>query len=1172
MSQRPLGLARPRLFFAAAALCLASISFSSPLTAQRGTATQPTRPAGDTAAARRGRGGVNNGGSPPESGPLMGARGGNASQDTTPGGRGGRGGAGGPYAAFKFREIGPAATSGRIIDVAVDPRNKSTWFVAAASGGVWKTENSGTTFTPVFENEPSYSIGTVVIDPHNSDVVWVGSGEGNAQRSVGYGDGVYKSVDGGRTWRNMGLHESEHIGRIVIDPRNSNVVYVAAQGPLSRAGGDRGLYKTTDGGETWTRVLSGAKWAGAADVAVDPRNPDNVLASLWQRERTNYGYIAGGPESGLFRSTDGGATWNKVGGALGGNSGDMGRIGLAISPKDPSVVYAIAEAGANGGGTFRSDNGGATWDKVGTHTTIGLYYTKLVADPTDVNRVYSMDVQTQVSDDGGKTFQNLGERSKHSDNHALWVDPTDDQHLLIGCDGGLFETFDHGATYKFFGNLPLGQFYRIDVDNATPFPNVYGGLQDNGSVGGPTRTRNSEGIINADWHVTAGGDGFSTRVDPEDPNTVYAESQNGGIERRDMATGYSVSIVPEPEPGEAASRWYWDSPMTISPFSHTRLYYASQRLWRSDDRGNTWKAISPDLSRQIDRNRLKLMDRVWPIDAVAKNTSSSNYGLIVAVAESPMKEGQLWIGTDDGRIAVSEDGGANWRKMDNFPGVPDTTYVSHITPSSHNANTVYASFDGHMSGDYKPYLLESTDLGHSWTSIAGNLPDRGTVYVVVDDPHDANMLYVGTEFGLYFSRDGGKQWTRLRNGLPTVMVRDIVVHKRDDMLVAGTFGRGIWVMDDLSTLRDATPQLLASNAAILPVKRAPLYVQQPARPGDRGTDLFEAANPPQGAVIYYYLRTATRTMAEQRQAAERAADRRGEDVYYPSWDSLRAEAREEPPEIVLTVTDPEGRVVRRLTGPAAQGINRVVWNLHYAGETPVTTGAAAGGRGGRGGGGGGARGFGGGGGGGGFGGRGGANGPMVAPGTYTVSMTRRVNGVDSPVGTPQKFEVYMLDANAAPRTPQIVAFEEQTAKLQRAVLGANAAAAEALQDVEALRTAIDESQVSDATLGSRARDLENKLVDLQEQLTGDNTLGRYQEPVPASLLQRLNGATGGVWSSTLEAPTTTQHHQYDIVAAAFPPILAQLHTLVDTDLANLEKAAEAAGVPWTPGRIPVWQP
>lgn len=1168
MSQRSIGLARPRQLAAAAALCFASIVYAAPASAQRGGrgTANPNRPAGDTAAARRGRGGVQNGGSPPESGPLMGGRGGAQGQDST-GGRGGRGG--GPYAGFRLREIGPAATSGRIIDIAVDPRDRNTWFIAAASGGVWKTTNAGTTFTPVFDNEPSYSIGTVVIDPHNSNVIWVGTGEGNAQRSVSYGDGVYKSVDGGRTWRNMGLHESEHIGRIVIDPRNSNVVYVAAQGPLSRAGGDRGLYKTTDGGQTWTRILAGTKWAGAADVAIDPRNPDNLLASLWQRERTNYGYIAGGPESGLFRSTDGGATWNRMAGPLGGASGDMGRIGLAVSPKNPSVVYAIAEAGNNGGGTFRSDDGGTSFQKVGTHSTIGLYYTKLVADPTDVDRVYSMDVATQVSDDGGKTFHALGERSKHSDNHALWVDPADDQHLLIGCDGGLFETFDHGATYKYFGNLPLGQFYRIDVDNSVPFAHVYGGLQDNGSVGGPIRTRDAEGITNADWRVTAGGDGFSTRVDPQDPNTVYAESQNGGLIRRDLATGNTVSIVPEPEPGEPPSRWYWDSPLTISPFSHTRIYYASQRLWRSDDRGNTWKAISPDLSRQIDRNRLKLMDRVWPIDAVAKNTSSSNYGLIVAVAESPLKEGQLWVGTDDGRIAVTEDGGANWRKIDVFPGVPETTYVSHITPSSHDPNTVFASFDGHMSGDYKPYLLESRDLGKTWTSIAGNLPERGTVYVVIDDPKDADMLYVGTEFGLYFTRDGGKQWTRLRGGLPTIMVRDLNIQKRDDILVAGTFGRGIWVLDDLASLRAVTPQVLASNATILPVERAPLYVQDTPRPGDRGTDFYAAPNPPQGATIYYYLRTATRTMREQRQAAERAAERRGEDVYYPSWDTLRAEAREEPPEIVLTITDPEGRVVRRLDGPVNQGINHVEWNLRYAGMTPVMTGggAANGGRGGRGGGGGGGGGF-----GGGFGGRGGSNGPLVAPGVYTVSMTRRVNGVDTPVGGSQKIDVYMLDTNVTPRTPAIVAFEEQTAKLQRAVLGANAAAAEALEDVQALRTAIDQSQVSDASLGTRARDLENKLVDLQEQLTGDNTARRYEEPVPTSLLQRLNSATGGVWSSTLEAPTTTQHHQYDIVAGAFPPILATLHTLIDTDLKNLESAAEAAGVPWTPGRLPIWQP
>lgn len=1129
------------------------------LSAQRGRggATPPARPDSTQGRAQRG------GGEQPDSSEAGG------------GGAGSRGGGGGPYAGLRFRQIGPASTSGRIADVAVDPRNKHVWFIATASGGVWKTTNSGTTWTPVFDNEASYSTGTVVIDPRSSSTIWVGTGEGNAQRSVSFGDGVYKSTDGGRTWQNMGLRESEHIGKIVVDPRNSDVVYVAAQGPLSRKGGDRGLFKTTDGGKTWTKVLQSGTWAGAADVVIDPRNPDVLVASMWQRERTNFGYVAGGPESGLYRSTDAGATWRKIPGALAGDA--MGRIGLAMSPKNPDVIYAITEAGGTGatggGGFFRSRDGGANWDRMSSHSSIGLYYTKIIADPTDVDRVYSMDVQTQVSDDAGRTFRAVGERGKHVDNHALWVDPDDADHLLIGCDGGLYETFDRGATYKFFPNLPLGQFYRVDADNATPFYHVYGGLQDNGSVGGPSRTRNSEGITNADWITTAGGDGFHSRVDPKDPSIVYAESQHGAMERRNLKTGEVMSIVPEAEPNEPALRWYWDSPLIISPFSNTRLYFASQRLFRSDDRGNTWKAVSPDLSKQIDRNRLKLMDRVWPIDAVAKNTSSSFYGEIVAVAESPLKENQLWIGTDDGRIAVSEDGGANWRRIDSFAGVPETTYVSRVTPSSHDPNTVFASFDGHMSGDYKPYLLKSTDLGKSWNSIAGNLPARGTVYVVIDDPKDPNMLYAGTEFGLYITRDGGQRWTRLRNGLPTIMVRDLEVQKRDDQLIVATFGRGIWILDDLAALRDLTPQVIAQNT-LLPVARTPLFVQAPARPdANRGSDFFAMPNPQVGASIYYYLKDASRTMRERRQAAERAAARRGEDVFYPAWDSLRAEDREEPAQVVLTIKDAQGQTVRTLAGPAAQGLNHVVWNLRYAAFPPITDAAAGSRGGGRAGGGGGGEGADSttGGGGGGRGGGGPPSGALVVPGIYQVSIARRFNGLDTPIGQPQRFEVYQLDSTATPRTQAIVAFHEQSARLQRAVLGANANVTELLSRAQDLRRAIDETPSADPKLSDEARRLSERIRDIQDMLVGDNTIARHQEPSPPSLMARLNAVTGQLWSSTLEAPTATQRRQYDIVASAFPPILEQMKA-ADGDLRRLEDQAEAAGVPWTPGRIPTWKP
>ncbi|MFQ6099222.1 MAG: glycosyl hydrolase, partial [Armatimonadota bacterium] len=458
-------------------------------------------------------------------------------------------------AGLRFRSIGPGVISGRISDIAVDPTHRSTWYVATASGGLWKTTNAGTSFSPIFDGEGSYSIGVVALDPKNSNVVWVGTGENNAQRSVSYGDGVYKSIDGGGTWKKMGLEQSEHIGKILVDPRNSDVVYVAAQGPVFSGGGDRGLYKTTDGGETWTKILDGGEWAGVSDVVMDPRDPDILIAAVWQRARRQWGYIAGGPESGLHRSTDGGETWVKSQRGL--PSEELGRIGLAISPVDPDVVYAIVEAANGKGGFYRSRSSGVSWQRMSDRSTIGLYYQEIFADPQDVDRVYVMDTRTWITEDGGKSFEVLGERNKHVDNHALWIDPEDTDHLIIGCDGGLYESFDRGATYDWFQNLPLGQFYRVEVDSTRPFYRVFGGTQDNSSVGGPSRTRTRRGGRNADWFLTQGGDGFYSRIDPSDPNTIYAESQYAGLTRFNLATGERVSIRPEPAPGEPPLVWHW---------------------------------------------------------------------------------------------------------------------------------------------------------------------------------------------------------------------------------------------------------------------------------------------------------------------------------------------------------------------------------------------------------------------------------------------------------------------------------------------------------------------------------------------------------------------------------------------------------------------------------------
>jgi photosystem II stability/assembly factor-like uncharacterized protein len=694
---------------------------------------------------------------------------------------------------FRFRSIGPAFTSGRIADLAVHP-NKRTWYAAAASGGVWKTENAGTTWTPIFDAQASYSIGAVVLDPKNPEIVWVGTGENNAQRSVSFGDGVYKSEDGGRTWKNMGLRQSEHIGKIVIDPRDSKVVYVAAQGPLWAEGGERGLYKTTDGGLTWTKILGGAKWAGVNEVELDPRNPDILVASTWQRHRHVWGYLAGGPESALHRSTDGGATWTKISGVPEGEA----RIGLARAPSDPDVLYAIVEAANDRGGVFRSDDNGVSWRRQGGFQTISLYYQRIFVDPKDADRVYAMDTYVMVSDDAGRTFTQLGEASKHVDNHVIWIDPDATDHYLVGCDGGLYESFDRGRSWRFFGNLPIPQFYKIDVSREAPFYHVYGGTQDNFSFGGPARTAHGNGIRNSDWFVTAGGDGFQSRVDPRDPNTIYAESQNGGLVRFDRRTGNAVRIAPEEEPGEEPARWYWDTPLVISPFANTRLYYASQRVYRSDDRGDSWTPISPDLSRNIPRTSMKMQGRLWSVDAVARNTSTSYAGSVTALAESPKAEGLLYAGTDDGLLHITEDGGKNWRKVASIPGVPDSSFVAYLEASPHDANVAYAAINNFKRGDFAPYLVRTTDRGRTWTVITGGLPTRGPTHAIRADHVTPGLLFAGTEFGLFVSFDNGTRWQPMKGGLPTIAVYDIAIQPEMNDLVLGTFGRGIYVLDDYS--------------------------------------------------------------------------------------------------------------------------------------------------------------------------------------------------------------------------------------------------------------------------------------------------------------------------------------------------------------------------------------
>lgn len=1045
------------------------------------------------------------------------------------------------FSGLKLRLIGPAITSGRIIDLAVNPKEHAHFFVAVASGGVWKTMNGGITFAPVFDSQNSFSIGCVTMDPNNANVVWVGSGENNSQRSVSYGDGVYKSLDGGKNWKNVGLKKSEHIGKIVIDPRNSNVVYVAAQGPLWGPGGDRGLYKTTNGGETWEQVLKISDNTGVSDIAIDPRDPDVIYVSSYQRRRHVWTLINGGPESAIHKTSDAGKTWTKLSEGL--PSGDAGRIGLAISPVNPDVLYALIETSDNSGGFFRSSDRGASWEKRYDYiSSSAQYYQEIFCDPKNVDRVYSMDTYLKLTDDGGKTWRNLGNNHRHVDDHAIWIDPDNTNHLMIGGDGGLYETYDLGATFRFYPNLPITQFYRVAVDNSEPFYYVYGGTQDNNTWGGPSRTTNSGGITNEDWFLVVGGDGYKAQIDPKDPNIVYGEWQYGGLVRMDRKSGEVLFIQPQPEKGEE-HRWNWDTPLLISPHSNTRLYFAANRLFRSDDRGQSWKAISPDLTRKIDRNKLPVMGKVWGPDAVAKNASTSLFGNIVSLSESPVKENLIFIGTDDGLIQITEDA-QNWRKIDKFPGVPDTTYVSDIFASQHNENVVYAAFDNHKNADFKPYLLKSTDKGKTWTSIRGNLPENGAVYTITEDFVNPNLLFCGTEFGLYFTIDGGKKWIQLKGELPTIAVRDLEIQKRETDLAIGTFGRGIYILDDYTPLRKLSEEILKSESFVFPIKDALMYMPDYSREKyDQGETFYRAKNPDFGAVFTYYLKEDVKTKKQKRKDVEKEAEKKKSVLAYPSFADLREEDEEQAPYLIFTVTDESGSVVRRLTAPAKAGMNRITWDLRYPNVTPITDKTETNK----------------------------FNGMPVLPGKYKVTMAKNENGMITELFGPVEFTARPLNNTTLPAKDRaaLVAFQRKVARLQQAVMAVNAVTDDLNKRTTALDKAVMAAVGADKSLIEKVSGIKKQIADIQRRMTGDRTLAKRNENQPPPITDRLQYIIDGTWETTSD-PTQTQLDAYKIASEEFAPVLTQLRSLIETDIKGIEDQLEKLDAPWTPFRLPDW--
>ncbi len=1052
------------------------------------------------------------------------------------------------FAGLELRGLGPAMMSGRIADVDIHPHDRNTWYVAVGSGGVWKTVNAGTTWQPIFEDQPSYSIGCVALDPNRPLTVWVGSGENVGGRHVGFGDGVYKSLDGGTTWTHMGLGESEHISEILIDPRDSDVVYVAAEGPLWSGGGDRGLFKSTDGGVTWNQILGGGPYTGVVSVVFDPRDPDVLYAATQQRIRSVAALINGGPESGIHKSTDGGTTWKELTHGL--PEEDMGRIGLAVSPQKPDVVYATIELAHREGGFYRSSDGGETWQHRDDYLSGGTgphYYQELFASPHAFDRVYQMDAPMMVTHDGGATFEQMHQDFKHGDNHAMAFLPDDPDYLLVGTDGGIYESFDLGTTWRFVGNLPVTQFYKVAVDYDTPFYNVYGGTQDNATQGGPSRTTNVHGIRNSDWFLTVFGDGHQPAVDPSNPDIVYSEWQEGNLVRFDRKTGEIVYIQPQEEPGEPADRWNWDSPIVISPHDPARLYFASQRVWRSDDRGDSWQPISGDLSRGEDRLAKQMMGRVWSYDSNWDMYAMSNFGNVTSLSESPLVDGRLYAGTDDGllhvRASKADSTDAEWSTCGSLPNVPEYAFVNDVKADLHDADTVYAALDNHKNGDYQPYLLKSTDRCQSWTSISGNLPDRHLVWRVVQDHVEPGLLFAGTEFGVFFTVDGGGSWIELTGGVPQIPFRDLVIQQRENDLVGATFGRGFYVLDDYTPLRHVSAQALAQDGFLFPVKDAAWYI--PSRPlgfpekGYAGHSLFTAPNPPFGAVLTYYLKDAPQTLREQRREAEEKIETDGGDTPHPGWDTVRTEVREDEPAVFVTIHDADGTLLRRVPAVAEAGIHRVAWDLRYP---PYRTREPGWGpdR---------------------------PEGYLVPPGTYTARLHQRVRGELRELGEPQTFEVVPLTEDTAlPRRD----YAETNASLRRAdelrrhMEGVNLAITDAQSDLDALREALQNS-AANPSFDAKALDLANRLHDLNETLNGNEQMADRGEPAPPSLSDRLAVFNYGNRFSTY-GPTPTHLRNLELASEGFAELREKLRQILDVELPALQQQLNVAGVAWTSGR------
>jgi len=829
------------------------------------------------------------------------------------------------------RSIGPAAVSGRISAIDAVNEDPNHIVIGAATGGVWISKNGGLTWTPVFDEQPVASIGAVAINQANPDIIWVGTGEGNTRNSTSIGGGLFKSIDGGRSWKLMGLAGSERINRIALHPRNPDIAYVAALGTLWSDNEERGIFRTTDGGETWQKILYVDTRTGGTDVKLDPFNPDKVYASLWEHRRWPWFFKSGGPGSGLYISWDGGETWTPKTEQDGLPAGELGRITLAPSAAQRGRVYALVEAEKSA--MLRSDDGGESWIRTNEDYDIAIrpfYYTEVAADPDNADRVYNIFNRLSVSIDGGKTFE-LNEvidccepsNTIHIDNHAFWINPNDSRHLIIGNDGGIAISRDRGATWRFVRNLPLSQFYHIAVDDEQPY-NVYGGLQDNGSWRGPAEVRESAGIRNLHWREVGFGDGFDTLPDPQDASRGYVMSQGGYLFTWNLATGEQAMIRPAPpEPG-VDLRFNWNAALAQDPFDPATIYYGSQFVHKSTDRGATWQVISADLTSNNPEWQTYKESGGLTYDV----TAAENFTTIVSIAPSPIEKGTLWVGTDDGRVHVTRNGGESWTRIDERArGVPADSWVPMIAPSPHDAASAFVVFDNHRRGDMKPYAFRVEDHGRRWQSLVSE-DISGYALSILQDPVDPDLLFLGTEFGLYVSTDGGAGWFRFTAGLPTVSVMDMAIQSRESDLVLGTHGRSVYVLDDYSALRGLGDSVPADRLRLLTVTPGQQYSDNPTTSTRfTGSGEFRGSNEPYGVLVTFVANGTDLPHpdadAERRRAAAETANKKGTD-----------DEKTGPPKIEMTVRDASGQVVRTQKFPVHQGINRVVWDMRRDGVRP----------------------------------------------------------------------------------------------------------------------------------------------------------------------------------------------------------------------------------------------